>query len=73
MQQGRRAGRDAGTSASVLSRFCKTHFDLSYSPAAVGSARYHLEPNNATLAWDRLGMVGGGCGGCAWNAECIMP
>lgn len=26
-------------------------------PAAAGSAWYHLEPNNATLAWDRLGMV----------------
>lgn len=24
--------------------------------AAAGSARYHLSPNTATLAWDRLGM-----------------
>lgn len=53
-----RGGRDGG--AAMLSSseaMCWACTFVGMLAAAGGSARYHFNPNNRTLAWDRLGMT----------------
>jgi hypothetical protein len=72
----------SGRSSHMLSRGV-TVFAVGLTLAAVGSARYHLHPTNATLVWDRLPLavaVGGallvfGTAATSWRPtwpQCVL-